>query len=145
MKWEGMDWIYLAQERSQLWALVNMVMNSPVLSRKFIVKLISYFRFSRTPFQGDGDRFGLHLHTADCPRRLQSITSTMKASNKIIFKNSNFRIYKVGQKQVYSIQYSMMVYIYFWPTLYKYSRPTPPTGGRQHVAQWKHMKLEHIF
>jgi len=50
MKWEGMDWIYLAQERSQLWALVNMVMNSPVLSRKFIVKLISYFRFSRTPF-----------------------------------------------------------------------------------------------
>jgi hypothetical protein len=25
--WEGMDWIYLAQDRDQWWALLNMVMN----------------------------------------------------------------------------------------------------------------------
>jgi hypothetical protein len=26
IKWEGMDWIHLAQGRDQLWALVNTVM-----------------------------------------------------------------------------------------------------------------------
>jgi hypothetical protein len=28
--WEGVDWIYLAQDRNQWWALVNMVMNLQV-------------------------------------------------------------------------------------------------------------------
>jgi len=26
-EWEGVDWIHLAQDRDQLWAVVNMVMN----------------------------------------------------------------------------------------------------------------------
>jgi len=26
-RWEGVDWIHLAQDRDQWWALVNMVMN----------------------------------------------------------------------------------------------------------------------
>jgi len=29
-RWEGVDWMYLAQNRDQCWALVNMVMNLPV-------------------------------------------------------------------------------------------------------------------
>jgi hypothetical protein len=28
--WDGMDWIDLAQDRDQWWALVNTVMNLPV-------------------------------------------------------------------------------------------------------------------
>jgi hypothetical protein len=28
--WEGVDWIHLAQERAQWWALVNIVMNLQV-------------------------------------------------------------------------------------------------------------------
>jgi hypothetical protein len=28
--WGGMDWLYLAQDRDQWWALVNMVMNLQV-------------------------------------------------------------------------------------------------------------------
>jgi hypothetical protein len=28
--WEGADWIHLAQDRDQWWALVNMVMNLQV-------------------------------------------------------------------------------------------------------------------
>jgi hypothetical protein len=27
MGWEGVDWMHLAQDRDQWWALVNMVMN----------------------------------------------------------------------------------------------------------------------
>jgi hypothetical protein len=27
IEWEGVDWIHLAQDRDQLWALVNTVMN----------------------------------------------------------------------------------------------------------------------
>jgi len=27
MGWEGIDWMYLVQDREDLWALVNMVMN----------------------------------------------------------------------------------------------------------------------
>jgi hypothetical protein len=27
--WEGVDWIHLAQDRNQWWALVNTVMNLP--------------------------------------------------------------------------------------------------------------------
>jgi hypothetical protein len=26
-EWEGVDWIHLAQDRDQLWTVVNMVMN----------------------------------------------------------------------------------------------------------------------
>jgi len=29
--WEGVDWIHLAWDRGQLWALVNVVMNLQVL------------------------------------------------------------------------------------------------------------------
>jgi hypothetical protein len=29
--WEGVEWIHLAQDRDQWWALVNMVMNLQVL------------------------------------------------------------------------------------------------------------------
>jgi hypothetical protein len=28
--WEGVDWIYLAQDRYQWWALMNMIMNLQV-------------------------------------------------------------------------------------------------------------------
>jgi len=31
--WEGVDWIHLAQDRDQRWALVNTVMNIRVLSK----------------------------------------------------------------------------------------------------------------
>jgi hypothetical protein len=29
-KWDGMDWIYLVQDASQWWVLMNMVMNLQV-------------------------------------------------------------------------------------------------------------------
>jgi len=29
-KWEGVDWMHLAQDRDQLWAVVNAVMNRRV-------------------------------------------------------------------------------------------------------------------
>jgi hypothetical protein len=29
--WEGVDWIHLAQDRDKWWALVNTVMNLPVI------------------------------------------------------------------------------------------------------------------
>jgi hypothetical protein len=30
IRWEGVDWIYLAQYRVQWWALLNTVMNLPI-------------------------------------------------------------------------------------------------------------------
>jgi len=46
--WEGMDWIHLAQDRDQRWALANRIMSEPsgsIKCREFLDYLSDYMLF----------------------------------------------------------------------------------------------------